>query len=163
MLYCILFYNDPFCVIGGEELQALRGFLDKVEQAQLQTGAISLPKVKSGNRELFQDSGLYLSSTRLAAIHGEARKDCLRLFHLLFEEFFTPEECQNAVAFGKHGKVPDGKTVLNREKVKGILSKYSPHFVSFLSVHSSHKIVIFIFFLSVVSLIIPQYTHIRKF
>lgn len=30
----------------------------------------------------------------------------------------------NAVAFGKHGKVPEGKSILDKLKVSGILSKY---------------------------------------
>jgi len=68
----------------------------------------------------------------LAAIHAEAKKDCLRLFHLLFDEFFSSEECQNTVAFGKHGKVPEGKTVLEKSKVNGLLSKYTTHFDRFL-------------------------------
>ena len=78
---------------------------------------------QSPTAELYPNSGLFLSSTRLAAIQQEAKKDCLRLFHLLFDEFFTPEECINCVAFGKHGKVPEGKKKLDESKVKGILSK----------------------------------------
>lgn len=62
-------------------------------------------------------------------IHEEARKDCLRLLHLLFDGFVSVEECQNAVAFGKHGKVPEGKAVLDKSKVDGIESKYIVHFV----------------------------------
>ena len=93
---------------------------------------------QSGKQELYQDCGLFLSSTRFAAIHADARKDCLRLFHLLFDEFFTAEECQNAVAFGRHGKVPEGKAVLDKSKVDGILSKYIGHFVDlrFVCVHT---------------------------
>ena len=84
-------------------------------------------KTRPGKQELYPDSGLFLSSTRLSAIHAEARKDCLRLFHLLFDEFFSAEECQNAVAFGKHGKVPEGKAVLDKARVDGMLSKYIAH------------------------------------
>lgn len=98
-------------------------FLDKVEQLQPQAG-VGAPKNRSWKQELYPESGLSVSSTRLAAIHAEAKKDCLRLFHLLFDDFFTAEECRNAVAFGKHGKVPDGKTILDMFKVNGILSKY---------------------------------------
>lgn len=86
-------------------------------------------KTRSGKQELYPDNGHFLSSTRLAAIHAEARKDCLRLFHLLFDEFFSAEECLNAVAFGKHGKVPEGKAVLDKSKVDVFLSKYIAHLV----------------------------------
>lgn len=99
-----------------------------MEQIQPQAG-VGAPKNRSGKQELYPESGLFVSSTRLAAIHAEAKKDCLRLFHLLFDEFFTAAECRNAVAFGKHGKVPDGKTVLDKFKVNGILSKYIAHLV----------------------------------
>ncbi|CAM4567893.1 unnamed protein product [Leuciscus chuanchicus] len=106
---------------GGEHLEAFRSFLDKVEQIQPQAG-VWAPKGRSRQQELYPGSGLFLSSTHLAAIHATAKKDCLRLFHLLFDEFFTAEECQNAVAFGKHGKVPDGKRVLDKFKVNAILT-----------------------------------------
>ena len=33
------------------------------------------------------------------------------------------------MAFGKHGKVPEGKAVLDKSKDDGILSKYIGHFV----------------------------------
>ncbi|XP_041824154.1 uncharacterized protein LOC121628840 [Melanotaenia boesemani] len=113
--------QDVLCSISGEHLEALKCFLDKVEQIQPQAG-FGAPKNRSGKQELYPGSGLYLSSTHLGAIHAEAKKDCLRLFHLLFDEFFTAEECRNAVAFGKHGKVPDGKTVLDKFKVNGMLT-----------------------------------------
>ncbi|KAK2834074.1 hypothetical protein Q7C36_014775 [Tachysurus vachellii] len=58
----------------------------------------------------------------------KSKKDCLRLFHLLFDQFFTHEECSNSVAFGKHGKVPEGKTILDKSKVNGILTS-DPHHV----------------------------------
>ena len=51
----------------------------------------------------------------------------MRLFHALFDHFFTIEECQNAVPFGRHGNNPsgkEGKRVLDRKKVDGILSKF---------------------------------------
>jgi len=85
-----------------------------------------LQKADLGSRSYIQEvaSSCPLSLTNLAAIHATAKKDCLRLFHLLFDEFFTAEECKNAVTFGKHGKVPDGKRVLDRFKVNAILSKY---------------------------------------
>ncbi|XP_060759956.1 uncharacterized protein LOC132870343 isoform X2 [Neoarius graeffei] len=113
--------QDVLCGISGEHLEALKSFLNKVEQIQPQAG-VGAPEHRSGKQELYPESGLFVSSTRLAAIHAEAKKDCLRLFHLLFDEFFTAAECRNAVAFGKHGKVPDGKTVLDKFKVNGILT-----------------------------------------
>ncbi|KAL7385580.1 hypothetical protein ABVT39_024647 [Epinephelus coioides] len=106
---------------GGDHIKALKSFVDKVEQIQPQTG-VWAPKNRCGKQELYPESGLFLTSTRLAAIHAEARKDGLCLFHLLFDEFFNAEECQNAVAFGKHEKVSDGKTVLDKSKVVGILN-----------------------------------------
>ena len=65
-----------------------------MEQIQPQAG-VGAPKHRSGKQELYPESGLFVSSTRLAAIHAEAKKDCLTLFHLLFDEFFTAEECRN--------------------------------------------------------------------
>ncbi|XP_051985091.1 skin secretory protein xP2-like [Xyrauchen texanus] len=47
------------------------------------------------------------------------------LFHALFDHFFTVEECQNAVPFGRPGNNPsgkEGKQVLDRKKVDGILT-----------------------------------------
>lgn len=108
-------------VADGDHIDALRSFLDKVEQNLPYTNVESTTKTKM--QELYPDSGLFLSRTRFAAIHADARKDCFRLFHLLFDEFFSAEECANAVAFGKHGKVPEGKRVLEKYKVEGILSK----------------------------------------
>ncbi|KAM3612836.1 uncharacterized protein V6R79_015451 [Siganus canaliculatus] len=111
--------EQVLCSISGDQLQKARIFLDKVQQIQAQVGVAT----GSDKQELYPGSGLFLSSTRLAAILAEAKRDCLRLFHLLFDEFFKPEECQNAVAFGKHGKVPEGKAVLEKTKVDAILSK----------------------------------------
>ncbi|KAL7842604.1 hypothetical protein SRHO_G00242930 [Serrasalmus rhombeus] len=110
--------------INIEQLQAVRDFLDQVEEHKGLDSGLPVSKPRPGQHELYPDSGLFLSSTRLTAIHQEAKRDCLRLFHLLFEEFFTPEECINSVPFGKHGKVPEGKKRLNKSKVDGILSKY---------------------------------------
>ncbi|XP_077103291.1 large ribosomal subunit protein uL15C-like [Siphateles boraxobius] len=56
-----------------------------------------MPQTRPGQQELYPDSGLLLSSTSLTAILPDARKDCLHLFHLLFDQFFTPKECANAV------------------------------------------------------------------
>lgn len=105
-------------------MEALPSFLDKLEQVLHPTNVMSA-KNKCKKQELYPESGLFIVPTRLAAIHAEAKKDSLRLFHLLFDEFFSPEECKNAVAFGKHGKVPEGKTVLEKSKVEGILSEFT--------------------------------------
>lgn len=128
MLLCPCKVIYIFCVTGGEHLEAFRSFLDKVEQIQPQAG-VWAPKGRSRQQELYPGSGLFLSSTHLAAIHATTKKDCLCLFHLLFDEFFTAEDCQNAVAFGKHRKVPDWKRVLDKFKVNAILSKYVAHVV----------------------------------
>lgn len=118
LLQCLT--ETMICVSGGEQLKVLCEFLDKMEQLQPEAAAAATcPKGQSGMRELYTGSGLYLSPIRLAAILGEARKDCLHLFHLLFEEFFTAEECQNAVAFGKKGKVPQGKRSWTSVKLTG--------------------------------------------
>ncbi len=74
---------------------------------------LGLQKADLGNK-LYPESDFFLSSTRLAAIHADTKEDCLRKVHLLFNDFFNTDECQNAVAFWKHGKVPDGKTILKR-------------------------------------------------
>lgn len=99
---------------------AFKGLLNKIEQIQPQAGVMTAKHI-CGKQELYPESGLFLSFTHLAAIHTEAKKNCLCLFHLLFDEFFNAEDCQNAVVFGKHGKVPEGKTVLDKSKVNGIL------------------------------------------
>lgn len=46
----------------------------------------------------------------------------MRLFHLLFEHFFTEEDLIGAVAFGRRGKVPDGKKILDRRTVDAIIA-----------------------------------------
>lgn len=101
-----------------------------------------MPKTRPAQQELYPDSGLLLSSTELAAIHQESKKDCLRLFHLLFDQFFTPEECSNSVAFGKHGKVPEGKKSLDKSKVNRILSKFLNHFIKCVNLMFGHVICI---------------------
>ncbi|KAL0182198.1 hypothetical protein M9458_021573, partial [Cirrhinus mrigala] len=69
-----------------------------------------------GEQELFPGSGLYLPHYKLASMLQE-------LFHLLFEHFFSEEDLNGAVAFGKRGKVPDGKKILDRRRVDGIMCK----------------------------------------
>lgn len=56
-----------------------------------------------------------------------SKPNCMRLFHALFDHFFTVEECQNAMPFGRPGNNlsgKEGKQVLDRKKVDGILSKF---------------------------------------
>lgn len=78
-----------------------------------------------GQQELYPGCGVYLPMVRLAAMHQESRQDCMRLFHQLFEHFFSEDDLVGAVAFGKRGKVPKGKKVLDRRIVDGIISKYN--------------------------------------
>lgn len=71
---------------------------------------------------------MFISLFRLAAMNHASKPHCMRLFHALFDHFFTVEECQNAVPFGRPGSNPsgkEGKRVLDRKKVDGILSKFS--------------------------------------
>ncbi|KAL7394666.1 hypothetical protein ABVT39_001623 [Epinephelus coioides] len=83
------------------------------------------PSSPSGQQELFPGSGVFISSFRLAAMNQASKPKCMRLFHALFDHFFTVEECQNAVPFGRPGNNPsgkEGKRVLDRKKVDGILT-----------------------------------------
>eukprot|EP00063_Salmo_salar_P028061 XP_014002896.1 PREDICTED: PERQ amino acid-rich with GYF domain-containing protein 2-like [Salmo salar] len=75
-----------------------------------------------GQQQLYPGSGVLLSSLQLAAMFQEARGNCMRLFHLLFEHFFTEEDLIGAVAFGRRGKVPDGKKILDRRTVDAIIA-----------------------------------------
>ncbi|CAB1319150.1 unnamed protein product, partial [Coregonus sp. 'balchen'] len=75
-----------------------------------------------GQQELYPGSGVLLSSLQLAAMFQEARGNCMRLFHLLFEHFFTEEDLVGAVAFGRRGKVADGKKILDRRTVDAIIA-----------------------------------------
>ncbi|XP_041951018.1 uncharacterized protein C15orf39 homolog isoform X2 [Alosa sapidissima] len=77
-----------------------------------------------GQQELFPGSGILISSFRLAALHQASKPNSMRLFHALFDHFFTLEECKNAVPFGRPGNNPSGrgKRVLDRKKVDGILT-----------------------------------------
>lgn len=111
-----------------------------MEDYKSRESGVLMPQTRPGQQELYPDSGLLLSSTKLAAIHQESKKDCLRLFHLLFDQFFTHEECSNSVAFGKHGKVPEGKTILDKSKVNGILSKFLNPFYQMSTSCSIHLI-----------------------
>ncbi|KAK7880000.1 hypothetical protein WMY93_033331 [Mugilogobius chulae] len=82
------------------------------------------PDSLSGQQELFPGSGIFISSFRLAAMNHASKPHCMRLFHALFDHFFTVEECQNAVPFGRPGNSSsgkEGKQVLDRQEVDGIL------------------------------------------
>ncbi len=89
------------------------------------------PSSPLGQQELFPGSDVFISSFRLAAINHASKPHCMRLFHALFDHFFTVEECQNAVPFGRPGNHPsgkEGKRVLDRKKVDGIMSKFSQNY-----------------------------------
>ncbi|KAK9977112.1 hypothetical protein ABG768_018933 [Culter alburnus] len=85
--------HDVLCGISGEHLEAFRSFLDKVEQIQPQAG-VWAPKGRSRQQELYPGSGLFLSSTHLAAIHASAKKDCLRLSARMLWHLGNTERCQ---------------------------------------------------------------------
>ncbi|XP_064165144.1 uncharacterized protein KIAA1958 isoform X4 [Anguilla rostrata] len=120
-----------------EERRRLEAFVASIDPVQLQILQTLITKISAfhqrtrqhvacpprvGQQELYPGSGIFLSSVKLSAIHQDSRKDCMRLFHLLFEHFFSEEDLVGAVAFGKHGKVPDGKKILDRKTVDGIIS-----------------------------------------
>ncbi|KAJ8260953.1 hypothetical protein COCON_G00166760 [Conger conger] len=100
-----------------EERRRLKDFVAGIDPVQLQ-----IVQTIVGQQELYPGSGIFLSSVKLSAIHQDSRQDCMRLFHLLFEHFFSEEDLVGAVAFGKHGKVPVGKKILDRKTVDGIIS-----------------------------------------
>lgn len=118
LLYCLYYFSlsDPGQV---RELQTLCDLI-----GERNCGSPASP---SGQQELFPGSGIFISSFRLAAMNHASKPNCMRLFHALFDHFFTVEECQNAVPFGRPGNNPsgkEGKQVLDRKKVDGILSKF---------------------------------------
>ncbi|XP_056462772.1 mucin-1-like [Gadus chalcogrammus] len=109
--------------IDPGQLQEIQNLINLIGQSHRDQESDSTnPSATSGHQELFPDSGLFVSSFRLAAMHQSARQDSMRLFHSLFDHFFTVEECQKSVAFGRHGKPPEGKKLLERKKVDGILT-----------------------------------------
>nr|XP_061819393.1 uncharacterized protein LOC133608204 [Nerophis lumbriciformis] len=72
------------------------------------------PPQQLGQQELFPESGVFISSFRLAAMSHASKPNF--------------EECQNAVPFGRPGNKPPGtgKRILDRKKVEGILmGRYS--------------------------------------
>ncbi|XP_064165145.1 uncharacterized protein KIAA1958 isoform X5 [Anguilla rostrata] len=104
------------------QLQILQTLITKISAFHQRTRQHVACPPRVGQQELYPGSGIFLSSVKLSAIHQDSRKDCMRLFHLLFEHFFSEEDLVGAVAFGKHGKVPDGKKILDRKTVDGIIS-----------------------------------------
>lgn len=77
-----------------------------------------------GQQELFPGCGVQISSYQLAAITHAAKPNCMRLFHGLFDHFFSVADCRNAVPFGRPGG-SQGKKVLDRTKVDAIRSKFN--------------------------------------
>ncbi|TRY94524.1 hypothetical protein DNTS_027865 [Danionella cerebrum] len=114
--------EDFITGIDTTTLQNLQSIIERIlvfhERSQM---PLSNP-TQVGDQELFPGSGLYLPHYKLARVLQESRQDSMRLFHLLFEHFFSEEDLNGAVAFGKRGKVPDGKKMLDRRKVDGIMS-----------------------------------------
>ncbi|KAJ8347187.1 hypothetical protein SKAU_G00285880 [Synaphobranchus kaupii] len=108
--------------IDPVQLQILQTLITKINTFHERTRQHAASPPRIGQQELYPGSGIVLSSVKLSAIHQDSRKDCMRLFHLLFEHFFSEEDLIGAVAFGKHGKVPDGKKILDRKTVDGIIS-----------------------------------------
>ncbi|XP_051541896.1 uncharacterized protein KIAA1958-like isoform X4 [Myxocyprinus asiaticus] len=103
-------------------LQNLQTVIDRVLVFHERTQMPLSNPARMGEQELFPGSGLYLPHYKLASMLQESRQDSMRLFHLLFEHFFSEEDLNGAVAFGKRGKVPDGKKILDRRRVDGIMS-----------------------------------------
>lgn len=90
-----------------------------MEQIQPQAG-VGAPKHRSGKQELYPESGLFVSSTRLATIHAEAKKDCLRLFHLLFDEALLQSCAEMLWPLGSTGRGQMGRQSWISSKSKGL-------------------------------------------
>ncbi|CAM4730616.1 unnamed protein product [Leuciscus chuanchicus] len=103
-------------------LQNLQTVIDRILVFHERTQMPLSSPARLGEQELFPGSGLFLPHYKLASMLQESRQDSMRLFHLLFEHFFSEEDLNGAVAFGKRGKVPDGKKILDRRRVDGIMS-----------------------------------------
>ncbi|TUH72447.1 hypothetical protein Baya_16870 [Bagarius yarrelli] len=114
--------EDYITSVDFATLRNLQGVISRVLRVHEQNRMQARSPPRPGDQELFPGSGLFLPPYKLACIHQESRQDSMRLFHLLFEHFFTEEDLIGAVAFGKRGKVPDGKKILDRRKVDGIIS-----------------------------------------
>ncbi|XP_060751615.1 uncharacterized protein KIAA1958 isoform X2 [Tachysurus vachellii] len=114
--------EDYITSVDPVTLRNLQAVISRVLRFHEQTHVQVHSPPRPGEQELFPGSGLFLPPYKLACIHQESRQDSMRLFHLLFEHFFTEEDLIGAVAFGKRGKVPDGKKILDRRKVDGIIS-----------------------------------------
>ncbi|KAL7847871.1 hypothetical protein AOLI_G00225890 [Acnodon oligacanthus] len=103
-------------------LQNLQAVISRVLVIHERSRVPEASPPRLGVQELFPGCGLYLPTSKLATMHQESRQDSMRLFHLLFEHFFSEEDLIGAVAFGKRGKVPDGKKILDRRTVDGIIA-----------------------------------------
>ncbi|GAA6080035.1 uncharacterized protein LOC109068605 [Tachysurus ichikawai] len=86
--------KDVLSSMNLDHLQPLRDFIDKMEDYKSRESGVLMPQTRPGQQELYPDSGLLLSSTKLAAIHQDVW----------------------------NGKVPEGKTILDQSKVNGILT-----------------------------------------
>uniref|UniRef100_A0A8B9LF90 BEN domain-containing protein n=1 Tax=Astyanax mexicanus TaxID=7994 RepID=A0A8B9LF90_ASTMX len=114
--------EDFITTIDPITLQNLQAVISRVLVIHERTRVPEVSPPRVGVQELFPGCGLYLPTSRLTTIHQESRQDSMRLFHLLFEHFFSEEDLIGAVAFGKRGKVPDGKKILDRRTVDGIIA-----------------------------------------
>ncbi|XP_072514492.1 uncharacterized protein [Salminus brasiliensis] len=114
--------EDFITTIDPITLQNLQAVISRVLVIHERTRVPEVSPPRVGVQELFPGCGLYLPTSRLTTMHQESRQDSMRLFHLLFEHFFSEEDLIGAVAFGKRGKVPDGKKILDRRTVDGIIA-----------------------------------------
>lgn len=73
----------------------------------------------AGRQELCPDSGVYIPTTKLKALHHKAGFDLKVIFHELVDHFFLEEELATSVAFGTR-KVPENKAILNPVIVSSI-------------------------------------------
>lgn len=73
----------------------------------------------AGRQELCPDSGVYIPTTKLKALHHKAGFDLKVIFHELVDHFFLEEELATSVVFGTR-KVPENKSILNPVIVSSI-------------------------------------------
>ena len=76
----------------------------------------------AGRQELCPNSGVFMPTTKLKALHHKAGFDLKVIFHELVDHFFSEDELATSVAFGTR-KVPDNKSVLNPVIVSTIQGK----------------------------------------
>ncbi len=142
-------------------LQNLQTVIDRILVFHERTQMPLSSPARLGEQELFPGSGLYLPHYKLASMLQESRQDSMRLFHLLFEHFFSEEDLNGAVAFGKRGKVPDGKKILDRRRVDGIMCKYLKRDSQLLLIISEQSTVFIIIFLRNVLFFCAMHIHQR--